>query len=1062
MSVNPLSTLGGPAGVNTNPLSSIGSRGGGTTSSGAFDPNSSEGLLAIANAQGGSIAQTANELAHPTTGILSTVGQGVKHALKGFMDVLAVPQEVLVGAVSSDYTIGQAIDKHIKPSDVLFGGHNPQDTTMQKVGGFLVRTAADIMLDPLTYLTFGASAGVAGVRAATRVTLGEEAAAIIGKTAGEAASVSSEGQQLYSVLKKVEAQSKGLTSLDQLSGAATIAKDISGKTGLTLAESYDFTKNELQKVLSETIDAPLNIDFAKKAMSNLMERHPQLAETLIDKGGIKYFGQTILSGQRISSAIKMVPGMTALDHFTTPMRNSVNALFDTRMIKQGDTWIRLPEEYTQFEQAAKDLAESMKDNRINNLKSVIDANNLGKDEARFLFASVEARKIPTDERLANAYKQLMGFNEEEFKALRGAGIPISYLDKHVPHMLVNSPTKLLPFTLPPSEKVGASLKRTLEGSVFNSDTGQLDALEGAVLGKDAIATNKILGEMKNAGFEIFDDNIVSALAKRSVDNARSITTRNFMDGLAKNFSATAEHAPEGWVPLNVGRFSKEDEFLTKIGKSAETLRFHPAVAARVEKFLGAAINDDATSDAMKAYDSLQNLWKASVTSVFPSFHGRNALSNVFLHFNDIGLHSLNPGTHATATQLVVLDKKLQTLTTNAMKVGATEADKAAVHDLLTKKIFTDATGNPWTFGELRKVMKDNNVAFNRNIAGSIDINKGPNEIVNALFPMSGKDVKGLAKKALPISQDFKPFEIGRDVGNAIESQARALDFIVNLRATGDVSLAAARTKQFLFDYQNLTTFEKTFMRRVMPFYTFTRKNLEQQVNTFLTAPGRTAAQIHILSNIGDAISGQKLTDEEQAALPDWIKSGIALVKKKEGSQVEIYGSLATPLEAPFNAIQSNQILSSMSPLLKIPLEAGSGYDFFRGKPISEVTNATAYKNAPKAVQDLIGYTEVTGKKADGTKYTLYMSLRPEMMHFIGALPPTSRVLTTLGQLETENVSTQSKTLQQLIGLKPYSFDIQQEQQKRENELKSKLQGLLTTAGVTATFKRTYIPKDTTQ
>lgn len=1028
---------------------------------GASDLNSSEGLLSLANQQGGQIAQTANELAHPTTGILSTIGNTVKNAFKDFVDVLSVPSEIVAGALSPNYTIAQAIQQNIKPSDVIFGQQNENASTMVKAGSFLVRTAADILLDPLTYVTFGAGGGIGlGARGVTKIALGEEAATKVGLEAGASAAVSKDGQNLYSMLSKVAAQSKGLMKADELTGTTLIASDIAKKTGLSAADSLDFTKNELKEVLSQTIDAPLNIDFAKKSMSSLLEKFPQLSETLLDKGGIKFFGQSILSGQRIRSGIQMIPGMTALDHLTSPTRKSIQALFDPEMVKLSNgVWQRVPDEATHLIQASKDLAESMKDSRINKLSDIVKANNLDSNEAQFLLASVEARKMPADGRLANAFKQLMGFNKEEFEGLRRAGIPVAFLDKHVPHMLVQTASKVMPFSLPPATKVGATLKRTLEGSIFDGDAGKLTALEGAVLSKDATRVNTMLGEMKNDGFEIFDPNIVTAMARRSVDNTKAIVTKQFLDALPKSFAVTADIAPQGWVPLELGKFKQEEEFLQKIGQSANALRFHPAIAQRVEKFLGAVVNDDATNDALKAFDSVQNFWKASVTSVFPSFHGRNAISNVFMHFNDLGLNSFNPKMHAISAQLVKSDRDLAKLTIESMKAAPREGVADEISTLLGKKVFTDATGNEWSFGELHRVMKNNNIAFNKNIVGSLDVTKGTDKIIADLFPSSSKDIKGFVKRQVSNGgQNFTPFAVGRDIGRAIEEQARTMDFITNLKKTGDVQMAAVRTKQFLFDYQNLTSFEKTFLRRVMPFYTFTRKNLEMQARTLLTAPGYSAAQLTGLTNLGEAISGGKLTPEQEASLPDWIKSGIAITKKQEGNIVEMYGSLGTPLEAAFSGIQPNNVLGSLSPILRVPVELGSGYNFFQGKPISEVTNASAFKNAPAPIKALIGYTEVTGKNSNGQKYQLSMSLRPAMMDLILNLPPTTRVLTTLKQVQDANVDDGSKILQQVVGVRPYSFDIKQEQQKRENELKDKLTNLLTTAGVTAQFTRTYRPK----
>lgn len=1029
------------------------------TRMGTYDTSSAEGLLALANSQGGSVAEVANELANPRTGILSTVGSTLKNAFSGFLDIISIPSNVIAGVMSSEYTVGEAMKENIRPSDVIFG-EDESETTMQKAGSFLVRTAADILLDPLTYVTFGASAGVLGVRAATKIPIGANAAKFANLGEAAVGAVSPTGQNVYSLLRKVESQAKGLTRADQLSGSSILAKDISARTGLGLKESFDFTKKELQEVLDDTIDAPLDPEFAKRAMSRLLEKHPQLTETLLDKGGIKVFGQSILSGQRISSALKMVPGMTVLDHITQPLRQSVNGLFNTGYVKMDNgQWTRLPDDYQWLEQGAKDLAESMKDGRIRQLGNIIKANKLDRNEAKLLFASVEARKIPTDERLANAYRQLMGFNAEEFQALRKAGIAVSYRDKHVPHILVKGTAAMPAFRAGGvSEKVGATIQRKLEGTVFNEANGTLEALEGAVLSKDAEEMNKLLGSMRSEGFEIFDDNIVTALAARSVDNTKAIVTRNFLDSLGKHYARHADEAPDGWVALNLGSFKKEEEFLQKVGLAAETLRFHPAVAKRVEKFMGSVINDDASNDIMRAYDSVQNFWKAAVTSIFPAFHGRNAISNVFMHFMDIGMHALNPRTHAVSAQLVRADRKLNSLMVESMKVNPRAGIQDEIHDLMTKKVFTDATGGEWTFGELHRVIKNNNVAFNKNLTGPVDIQRPADSMADALFPASTKDIKKLARKALPVGQDFKGFEVGREVGRAIEEQARIVDFITNLKATGDVQLAAARTKQFLFDYQNLTAFEKTFLRRIMPFYTFTRKNLEMQVDTFIHAPGRTAAAITGITNLGDAMSGgQQLSDEELAALPEWIKSGINLVRKKEGSMVEIYGSLGTPMEAAFMAIRPNQILSSISPILRVPMELGSGQDFFRGKPLSESTNALAFKHAPQPIKELIGYTEVTGKTSDGKPYQLSMSLRPEMLHLVQNLPPSARVLSALRQMENENVETGSKIMQQLIGVKPYSFDLQKEAEKRDRELRKKLEDVLTAAGVTARFSKTYVP-----
>lgn len=1048
----------------------------GGSANGQIDLNTPEGLLALAQMQGGAVSQAANELMHPSTSILSTVGNGLKTAFKGFIDLISIPSEVVAGTLSQQYSIGEAIEKHLRVSDVIFGQQDPNATTMTKVGSFLVRTAADILTDPLTYVTFGSSQGLFGVRAATRIALKGDAAVARGVEEGASAALNSVGSDAYKFLKAVERQKQGLTaglSITERLANYKNAKNLSGAakpiTDALAKEGIDFTEDGLRALLPETIDAPLNIDFAKQAMSGLLAKFPQLSETLLDKGGIKFFGKSIMSGQRIQAGIAMIPGMTMADHLTAPLRKSVSALFDPSMVKDpaSGKWVRLPEEFTAFEQQAKDLAASMQDDRVLNLSRIVKANGLDVNESKFLMASVEAGKLPSDARLANAYRQLLKFDANELSYLRDSGVPISFLDNHAPHVLVKGSSDLLPFKLPPKTQVGAALQRTKEGTIFTTDAEKIAQLEKAVLSKQQDHIDKLMGEMTNAGFEIFDSNLITASAKRTMDNARAGSMKNFLDAVGENFSRTAEEAPSSWVPLNLSQFKKEEEFLNKIGQATQQLRFHPAVAKRLENFVGNIISDEATNDALRAFDSLQNLWKASVTSVFPMFHGRNALSNVFLHFNDIGLHSLNPINHSMASGLVANEYKLNKLLLAADKPGAAASLADDIGEMLAKPVFTDATGHSWSYGELRSIMKRNNIAFNQGITGSVDVVQGAEGFIEALYPIKAygstlDKAKAVAKKGLPISQQFKGFEYGRQVGQAIENQARVLDFIVNLRATGDVQLATLRTKQFLFDYRNLTAFEKTFLRRLVPFYTFTRKNIEAQVKTLIESPGRIAAQTTFLTNLGDMLAGEGLTPEQEAALPDWIKSGISILKKKNGSLVTIYGSLGTPIEQPFQALQPNAFLGSISPLIRIPTETATGYDFFQAKPISEITNATAFQHAPQVIKDLIGYTEISAKRKDGSRFTMRVALRPERMHLLLNLPPTSRVLSTLKQIETADVDTGSKILQQIVGVKPYSFDLEAEAQKRQNEQKAKLEELLSSAGVVYQFKRTYQPKTPVQ
>lgn len=1056
------------------------------------DLGTTQGLLSLAAMQGGAVGQAAAEMAHPTTGILSTIGNGFKTAFMDFVDLISIPSQTVAGILSPDLTIREAIKDNVTPSDIIFGEKDPNASVLQKTGSFLVRTATDILLDPLTYVTFGAGQGLFGISSTSKITLQENAARFLGKAAKDTAALSKEGQEVYKYASKLARQISGGTSLEVL------------KTG---DKTLDLVGDELVKVLGKTIDSPLKPDYAAKAIANLLELKPQMAETFLDKGGIKFLGQTILSGQRISATMNLIPGMTKLDEITKQSRLAISGLFNNGIVKTADDgYYRVPEEVLEMSKKWKGFQEASKEARIKSLDDIVRQFDMSVPEAQFLTASMEARRIPSDPRLAKIYQAALGYNDQEWSALVGAGVlsKATRIEGHVPHILVGKKVGNISFTMPPSTKTGAENLRNMARFVdesgaevvghakalglkpvagqtdqFVNDAGDIykrivqpihnvgeeefSILEDTLL-KSPENAAKMLQEMKQAGFEVFDDNAITAMAARTLHNQKAISMRYFLRDLAENYGYLKEVAPSGYTRISSSGLNKAaEEVVTIMGKEGE-LVFHPAVASFVEKYMGSVINDDATLGFMKAYDSLQNMWKATVTSIFPAFHGRNAISNVLNNYLDIGTAVLNPKTNALAAQMIKFDYDID-------KMARVAGNEEKMAEMLTKVAFKDATDYEWTFGELRQVLKNNGIAFTRssNVNAS-DVAMGSQGLVDPLFgaknlrqAIAGKGAKGNLDHAYKAGSAIvkKPFQIGQDVvGSAIENHGKMVNFITNLQKTGDVTLAAQRTKRFLFDYGDLTNFERTFLKRLIPFYTFTRKNLELQARAIMSTPGRVAAEIHAVQTLGEVLSGgDQLSEEERNALPDFIKNSLAIVTKKNGNQITLIGNLGTPLESAFMMLQPNQFLGSISPLVRLPVEQGAGYSFFQGKPLSEVTNATAFKSWPTPVKNLIGYTEFTAKRSDGTTYTRSVSLRPEMMNLVLNLPPTTRVFTAIKQMQNQDVDTGYKALQQLIGVRPYSFDLERERQKKDRELRMKIEQLLLDAGEVAKFSKVFIPKD---
>lgn len=1175
-----------------------------------------QNLYSLAQQHGGSVAEAANELVHPQTSILSTMSDTFKKAFTGFVDVLSVPSEAVAGLIDPNMSVSDAIKTHERMSDVVFGKRNPNMTTVGKVGDFFVRTATDILTDPLTYLTFGGSAGVFGLKALPEVTLGLAASQKLGLvkdgeeltkvfTKGVSAGVGEDLLKYSNLLVKQAGGKMGLEdSIARMAGkTGALGEQIAGEVGTLTTKATtdaaktagktitDFEGQDFKNLMKTTLESPLNIDYAKKAFSNLLENNPGLAQTLVDKGGVKFFGKTVVSSQRIASALQLVPGMKAIDELTTPTRMALGALFNPSIIKTANGYQRIPEEMTNLMTAARNFKDVTGSDTLKTVSDLLRTNEVTVPELSHVMDALSTRKVPADPKLANIYMRMMDMNASSKAFVEARGGHIGTMENHVGLVLNPTDTKKVSYAGKPSGKIGAAetaahakfiaqtgqnvlrdvptLERTaaqlpggrallneignagsvqdvgfaigrhtedyishlqasgksVEQAMSDAHTQSLLALRHQVdrlpqnaeyIGRAEAAISKATGEvktlaekeadaaagaiespgtslpmkdqffqdnagtifkrvgttaaeLKSVGIEGFDTNLATSMATRFLQNINQGITHEFVNNLGSNFGMLASEAPTGWVPLE---FSKANEAAAlALGKQGEQILYHPTIAAAAQEMFGSLSKDPATGDFLKFYDKLQSYWKGSVTSIFPQFHGRNAVSNVLLNFLDLGYHVFNPATHTAAIDLLNKDRVAGDLSRQMLGSGAKAIEAQTKYaELMGRKVFTDATGQEYTFGELRSAMKQHDVAFRTDISGQADIYNDRERMFTNLAQndskLFGKEVgvktKAAAKALNPFTLEpgnFAPVKYGRVVGNAIESQARIVNFLSNLRATGDVLHAAQRTKMFLFDYQNLSNFERSFMRRVLPFYTFTRKNLELQVNTLLSTPGRIESQLTALNTLGETLSGgQQLTPAEQAALPDWIKSGIGVLANRRGSTVNILTGFGTPIEQPFQALQSNQLMGAISPLIRLPVEQASGYSFFQGKMLSDVTNAAAFKDAPAPVRDFIGFTKINGRRSDGTPFTWYESLHPENMNLVLNMPFGGRVLSALKQMQTQDVSTQYKTLQQVVGVRPYSFDVVQEQAKRDRELQDKLSTLLTKAGITAQFTKTYVPK----
>lgn len=227
---------------------------------------------------------------------------------------------------------------------------------------------------------------------------------------------------------------------------------------------------------------------------------------------------------------------------------------------------------------------------------------------------------------------------------------------------------------------------------------------------------------------------------------------------------------------------------------------------------------------------------------------------------------------------------------------------------------------------------------------------------------TNNESKNIAKKALD-----KAFELNVKGNEFVDSRNRMAlllyadsnpKYIKKLGAKDAIDA----TKKVLFDSKNLSPFEQKYMKKIIPFYTFTKQNLMFQANNILKNTSKYNRLVKAFNETYDAVGEENYRQyqKENFELPLFMGDE-GLTTAKLNLPV---GDLGEYLENPLQ-----RLVSSTSPLIKTPFELTSGVDTFTGQDISNRSGLetlarslglTNVYNATGNIMDLVnGETELT-------------------------------------------------------------------------------------------------------
>tara|TARA_R110002110_G_scaffold220714_2_gene434670 strand:+ start:2200 stop:5154 length:2955 start_codon:yes stop_codon:yes gene_type:complete len=417
-------------------------------------------------------------------------------------------------------------------------------------------------------------------------------------------------------------------------------------------------------------------------------------------------------------------------------------------------------------------------------------------------------------------------------------------------------------------------------------------------------------------------------AVRSSRSAQELAYVNYNRDMRQRFGALADEGgkfPAGHVGVD----------------GIEGVKFPAGLAKIIKRQRDILRNTTELDSYLKYADNVQNMWKMWSLGVRPAYHARNVAGNLWNAYSIAGVK--NPMVFNKARQMQILALQ-ETNPALAKKLGAgidAGSGRPHVGTFNWDEVVTASDGSTKTMKELFEA------AMDRGVIGKGQYGVGTDVAFNlerdleraATGGLSGASPADIARQLTTPTTENAVLRAGFKVGNVLEDNARLGVFLNTFKKTGSLDGAASMVKKALFDYSDLSPFERTVMKRVMPFYTWSRKNIPAQIKALWSNPER-ARKVDILRHNIEHEEGRP----DHTNVYDFYNKGVPIYlgETERGDVWEMYRLLNyLPLADIERVTEGGQAIQEMTtPLIKAPYEMMRNYDTFRRKQIEEYKGQT--------------------------------------------------------------------------------------------------------------------------
>lgn len=286
--------------------------------------------------------------------------------------------------------------------------------------------------------------------------------------------------------------------------------------------------------------------------------------------------------------------------------------------------------------------------------------------------------------------------------------------------------------------------------------------------------------------------------------------------------------------------------------------------------------DPALRKALRHVDLMTDFTKWSLTANWPAFHVRNFYSNIAQAFLEIGWASLNPKFHRHAMGIVL------------GRDGA-----------------MDVLGEAMPYAVLRQEMEIFGVI--RPTGTSMDYIDSEGALRRAM--MGG----GFGKPGTKGHKASKAMGFGSEVGQVVENEARAMLYLWYRHANRGMKPenAAEYVNKVFADYGSLSWAERNVFKRLIPFWTWNKKNLAYQAKQVRNHPGRWTAMVRTLGEGGDLDYDTEVGAAE-ALLPEYALGQVRVgLHDPGGGQARFITGIDLPVESALELSWGGDIRTTM-------------------------------------------------------------------------------------------------------------------------------------------------------